>query len=272
MNLIEQYNLKRDLNFFESLNIQNIRTRFVNILRTVLVFAVSFLVIFTILNFQTLTSNISSFFAPESDEEADNLVLENLYKNKYASARYLLPLPEMKSDNFQPSVTESLAAIGQATAELKKSKPNSIVVAQSNNINLNYISIPKLGVKAPILTVSKNDKQILDSLKKGVVLYPGSVLPGQDGMTVIIGHSSSNFPYTKYSSIFAGLNELNIGDLVYINYGDKSYVYTINDKKIGSTQQLARTYFDGDLILGTCWPVGTDKNRIVVVANLNRTP
>lgn len=267
MNLIRQYNLRKDLNFFD---VSDIESQLVSIKRTILIFIVSFLVIFTILNFQTLINNTSSLFVSESDEEADNLALENLYKNKYASVNYLLPLPEMKSDNLQPSITESLATIGQATVELNQSKPNSIAVIQSNNINSDYISIPKLGVKAPILTVSKNDKQILDSLKKGVVLYPGSVLPGQEGMSVIIGHSSSNFPFTKYSAIFAGLNKLNTGDLVYINYGGKSYVYTINDKKIGSVQQLANTYFDGDLILGTCWPVGTDKNRIIVAANLNR--
>lgn len=269
MNLTKQYNLKRDLNFFEFLDVQ---TQSANTLRTVLVFAVSFLVIFTILNFQTLTNNISSFFAPESDEEANNLALENLYKNKYASINYPLPLPKMRTENKQFSVQESLATIGQATAELKQSKPNSITVIQSNNINANYISIPKLGIKAPILIAPKNEKQILGSLKNGVVLYPGSVLPGQEGMSVIIGHSSSNFPFTKYSAIFAGLNKLNTGDLVYINYGNKSYTYTINDKKIGSTQQLASSYFDGDLILGTCWPVGTDKDRIIVVADLKSHP
>ncbi len=262
---MQTHNFKRDFNFFVALDAP---IQPVSIKRTVLIFTVSFLVLFTILNFQTLINNMSSFFISELDEEANNLALENLYKNKYASINYLLPLPEMKIENAQFSIQKSLAIIGQATAELNQSKPDSVVAIQSNNANSNYISIPKLGVKAPILTAPKDEKQILNSLKKGVVLYPGSALPGQKGMAVIIGHSSSNFPYTKYSAIFAGLNNLNTGDLIYVNYEDKSYTYVINDKKIGSTQQLAATYSDGDLILGTCWPVGTDKNRIIVAANL----
>lgn len=262
---MQTHNLKRDLNFFMALNAP---TQPVSIKRTILIFLTSFLIIFTILNFQTLTNNISSYFASESDEEANNLALEKLYKNKYASLKYLLPLPEMKTENAQSSPRESLAMIGQATAELDQPKSNSITAVQSNNVNSNYISIPKLGIKAPILIAPKDDKQILNSLKNGVVLYPDSALPGQEGMTVIIGHSSSNFPLTKYSAIFAGLNKLNTGDLIYINYAGKGYTYTINDKKIGSTQQLASAYFDGDLVLGTCWPVGTDKNRIIVAADL----
>ena len=42
----------------------------------------------------------------------------------------------------------------------------------------------------------------------------------------------------------------------------------IEDKKIGPTEQLVSTNINNDLILGTCWPVGTDKNRIIVGANI----
>ncbi len=99
-------------------------------------------------------------------------------------------------------------------------------------------------------------------------LYKGSSVPGQGGMTVIIGHSSSDFPWTKYSAIFAGLNNLQTGDVIYINYAGRQYVYHVDAKTVGSVDQLASSKIQGDLILGSCWPVGTDKERILVSALL----
>ncbi len=59
-----------------------------------------------------------------------------------------------------------------------------------------------------------------------------------------------------------------MGDLVYVNYADQHYVYEVNSKKTGSVFSLSNADMVGDLILSSCWPVGTDKGRIVIVANL----
>ena len=55
-----------------------------------------------------------------------------------------------------------------------------------------------------------------------------------------------------------------------INYQSKQLVYNVTSKKIGSVGELSAANISGDLVLGTCWPVGTDRNRIVVMANLVR--
>ena len=131
------------------------------------------------------------------------------------------------------------------------------------------ITIPKIGISAPILQVpSVDDATILEALKKGVVLYPGSANPGAGGTTVIVGHSSSNPPWTKYSAIFALLDKLSPGDLINLNFQGKIYVYAVRAQEHGSVEHILNSNLGGDLILSSCWPVGTDQGRIMVVANL----
>ena len=131
------------------------------------------------------------------------------------------------------------------------------------------ISIPKINVIAPIIRSRSTDANVvLNDLKRGVVLYPESSLPGNGGTAVIIGHSSSNFPWRKYSSVFSKLNKLEAGDLIYVNYKGKKLVYVVAVKKIGTAKELVSANIGGDLILGSCWPVGSDKERIMVSASL----
>ncbi len=131
------------------------------------------------------------------------------------------------------------------------------------------LNIDKLGISAPIILVnSVADSVILNALKNGVVLYPGSALPGQPGTTVIVGHSSSNPPWTKYSAIFSQLNKLAPFDIISISYQGQTYYYRVKAIEHGSVQQLLDKGLAGDLVLSSCWPVGTDRGRIVVVANL----
>lgn len=138
-----------------------------------------------------------------------------------------------------------------------------------SKISSDVISISKINISAPILQVlSDNEKTILSALKNGVVLYPGSSYPGQNGSTIIIGHSSSNPPWTKYSAIFSLLNRLAPNDLINISFGGKKYIYQVRTIEKGSVQHLLDSGLGGDLILSSCWPVGTDQGRIAVVANL----
>ena len=239
--------------------------------RLVLVFVTSFVIIFTILNYPTIYSRAQSYFGPGPDQQAINLELENFYKAKYGSGNYLLPMPSSnltaQAGEIQLSVVEEgLDTIGRATSF--PSTSNSVSTSTATEDEGNFISITKLNIKAPIIVVPKDDKLILANLKSGVVLYPGSALPGQPGTTVIIGHSSSNFPHTKYSTIFAGLNKLTAGDAIHVNFWARSYTYIVKGKKIGSSAELAKDFPSDDLVIGTCWPVGTDKNRIIVLANL----
>ena len=144
---------------------------------------------------------------------------------------------------------------------------NDVVSPDSDQTGSMELSVQKISVTAPVLSVpSENDADIFAALKKGVVIYPGSTMPGQTGTTVIIGHSSSLPPWTKYSAIFANLDALEPDDLVHLTFQGKKYIYRVTTVRRGSVQDILNSGMTGDLILSTCWPVGTDTNRVAVAA------
>jgi sortase A len=133
-----------------------------------------------------------------------------------------------------------------------------------------YLSIDKLNLSAPIITgVDPSDeKRYNEALKTGVLLMPGMSLPGEGGHIFIYGHSSSNVQ-SDYDKIFANLNDLNSDDQIKIHYQGEEYIYKVAEKKIiapTDTSVLAKTTSE-TLTLMTCWPVGTDDQRLVVIAN-----
>lgn len=208
-----------------------------------MVFLASFLMLFFIFNFQEIFASISGSVETEQEK---NERLTATYRQMYGYTSH----PEM--------VTSALSTT-----------PHSLPLAQKN-ISQDTLSIPKLGIQVPIVVGSSTDaNRILDELQKGVVLYPGSSEPGTNGTSVIIGHSSSTIP-NKYGKVFSGLGKLGNGDIVVISHQGREYTYVINNKMTGSVDNIAQAGISGDLILGTCWPIGTDKERILVMANLVR--
>lgn len=206
------------------------------LVRLLTVFLVSFAVVMTILNAQAITKQaefIMNKFSNQ-DEIAETEYLLNFYHNLEDKKRSLIP-----------------------------------VEAEENLIAENSIFIPKTNTRAPIiLAKSENTQDILEDLKNGVVLYPDSSSPGQGGTTSILGHSSSNYPWNEYSNIFSLLYKLEAGDLIYLKYEGDFFVYQVSKRMTGSVFTLAKADLGGDLILSSCWPVGTDQGRIIIVANL----
>ena len=182
------------------------------------------------------------------------------------------PLTHSEQSDNEKLTAQYIALYGNNTQEPPSQAGQSFPIAHAATPSIstpNSISIPKINISAPIIQVpSDSGKTILNALKSGVVLYPGSTNPGQNGSTVIIGHSSSNPPWTKYSAIFSLLNKLAPNDLINISFGGKEYTYQIKAIEKGSVQYILNSGLGGDLVLSSCWPVGTDKGRIVVVANL----
>jgi sortase A len=132
----------------------------------------------------------------------------------------------------------------------------------------NRLIIPKLKIDAPIIwEVTENE--ILERLKDGVAHYKGTNLPGENGNVFITGHSS-NFWWAEgnYKQIFALLDELEIGNKIYITYDKTLYIYQVEEKKIVNPTQI-ETLSPADhsvLSLMTCYPIGTTINRLVVTA------
>ncbi|MBI2049840.1 MAG: class E sortase [Candidatus Staskawiczbacteria bacterium] len=140
--------------------------------------------------------------------------------------------------------------------------------------NNGSVEIPSIGVLAPIVfSKSENIKEIVKDLDRGVVYYPGSVLPGQKGQIVVLGHSSPpNWPKIKYDGVFSNLNNLKKGDKVSLWFGGKEYIYRVEKKAILDVGQeitpAVLTNSNNVVVLVSCWPPGKNIQRIAVFSEL----
>jgi len=99
---------------------------------------------------------------------------------------------------------------------------------------------------------------------------PGS---GKGKMTYVFAHSSTReLEDVRSNAVFYLLGELKLNDLIYIKYHGQEYKYKVYDKKIISPKQIEYLKYRDEnkelLILQTCWPIGTDWNRLLVFAEL----
>lgn len=137
----------------------------------------------------------------------------------------------------------------------------------------NVLNIPKLGLKVPIVFIKNDNPKDFDkALKKGVLHYPDSTLPGQkEGTVVILGHSAPSYwPRINYDWVFTNLNELKQGDKFSIYFADEKYFYKVKEKfflkKGDEIPNLTNS--KSNVVLISCWPPGKNHKRIVVRAVL----
>lgn len=134
------------------------------------------------------------------------------------------------------------------------------------------VIIPKINVQIPVNydDNSTNEADIENDLENGVVHYPTTALPGQQGNAAYFGHSSNNiFNKGKYKFAFVMLRTLVPGDTFYLTYGGKVYAYEVITKtvvdpsEVGVLGPVEGQTATATLI--TCDPPGTSLKRLVVV-------
>ena len=140
--------------------------------------------------------------------------------------------------------------------------------------------IPKIGVKAPSIFIEEESRgEIERFLKKGVVHYPGSVLPGEKGKMIVLGHSApAGWPKINFDWVFSKIYALEKGDKIIIDYQGSRYVYRVVGQKVFSPEEQER-FLSGSnasndgkalLVLATCWPPGKNLKRLIVLAELDK--
>lgn len=142
----------------------------------------------------------------------------------------------------------------------------------------NRVYLPRINKNVPLVSVPTHtnwnqlENYIQDGLRRGVVVHPVSHDPGNFGNFFLTGHSSY---YTwdpgRYKDVFALLHEVEVGDLVEVFWEGKRYVYKIKEKEIvpPTAVEVLRQPKDKKLVtLMTCTPVGTNKNRLILIGEL----
>jgi sortase A len=136
------------------------------------------------------------------------------------------------------------------------------------------LKIGKINLSAPIIiNVDGNDKVAYNkALESGVAHLMGSALPGKVGNSFIFGHSSYYaWKPGDYKEIFEGLNNVEVGDTIIISSNSSTYNYKVSEKQVVNSDDVAvadQNYNEKKLTLMTCWPIGSDAKRLVIVGLL----
>ncbi|MBP6989604.1 sortase [Candidatus Shapirobacteria bacterium] len=130
-----------------------------------------------------------------------------------------------------------------------------------------FLSIPSLKIDKATVIVGSSD------LKKSLIQYPQTALPGQLGSPVIFGHSvlPQFFNPKSYLTIFSTLYKLKPGDDIIIDYDHIRYRYIIEEMfEVQPTDlSVLEQRFDGRyLTVITCSPPGTYLRRLVIKARI----
>lgn len=172
--------------------------------------------------------------------------------------------PTVSPPSTSPAPTNPVASTRPAAANYPADLPN------------NRLYIPRTKTLAPVIwDVSSGggdvNSELLKALESGVVRYPQTALPNQIGNVFLTGHSS-NYWWEKgrYKTVFALLNRLVSGDLIYLKYQDQLYIYKVSGQKV--VKPTETSVLDPTtkpiLSLMTCTPTGTALLRRIVTADL----
>lgn len=153
---------------------------------------------------------------------------------------------------------------------------NSYYKAEENSlypISEFRISVPKINLDSKIVdNVDPNiEGEYKDKLQFGVAHAKGSYLPPETGGPVyLFAHSTDTiFNIARFNAKFYSVRELEAGDEIDLFFNNKKYSYRVRVKEVINPQEIDRVrQTDADLVLQTCWPPGTDWQRLVVYADL----
>jgi LPXTG-site transpeptidase (sortase) family protein len=111
--------------------------------------------------------------------------------------------------------------------------------------------------------------EYLTALQKGIAHASGSATPNLTGTVYLFSHSS-DVPWriTRYNTAFYRLRNIQIGDDIVVTYKSQDYLYLVKEKKTvwpNEVEYLLDQEKD-QLIMQTCTPIGTDLQRLLVIA------
>ena len=144
----------------------------------------------------------------------------------------------------------------------------------------NRLIVPRFDVNDPIIIsqdTNMNDfiyKNYNDDLKKWVVKYPTTPEPGQSGNTLIFGHTSQEWRlHNQYGMAFAHIAQIQKWDQIEVVWNGTLYEYKVVDIQVQYPDHVHDTYDEyaaktdhNYLTLMWCYPIGTSKQRMLIIA------
>ena len=145
---------------------------------------------------------------------------------------------------------------------------------------LGEIIIEKIHVSAPIVfSRDPSEEALQKDLEQGVALFPHSASPGREGNMILTGHSSGySWARGKYKTVFRKLHKLEKGDTFTVRTVQKNgrsftYTYRVTEKfvTLPDDQRIFQQTAQPTATLVTCWPLNSDKKRLILRAELDHS-
>lgn len=170
-----------------------------------------------------------------------------------------------RSDDILGSVDADFTQLSNWFVSDDSSSASSI--PSLDNLTSYRLSIPKLKIDSATVEIGTMD------LKKSLVQYPQTALPGQLGNAVVFGHSvlPQFFNPKSYLTIFSTIYRLEPGDEILIDFDNITYKFLVEELfEVQPTDLsvLEQRFDDRYLSLITCSPPGTYLRRLVVRARI----
>ncbi|MFZ5376744.1 MAG: sortase [Patescibacteria group bacterium] len=133
------------------------------------------------------------------------------------------------------------------------------------------IRIPKIFLDEPVVfNVDPNNKEAYtQALKRGIAHASSTSFPDNGGLGYYFAHSSTTEFKTQYNAIFYLLGKLEVGDDIYIWHDGQKNHYQVIEKQVtepNNVEFLYREQANESIVLQTCWPPGTTKQRMLIFA------
>jgi sortase A len=162
---------------------------------------------------------------------------------------------------FYPQLTDARFAFEQWQMDASAVE-SGLEVEDADGISLPNgtvarIEIPAIGVVAYVVE-GTGAKQ----LNRGPGHYPATPLPGEHGNASIAGHR------TMYGHVFHDLNKLDEGDVIHTGTALHTATYRVEKVRVvdDSAVEVVAPTDDDRLTLTTCHPIGSARQRLVVIA------
>lgn len=234
----------------------SVGTKIWNTLEWIATSALIFTVLFLVMNFGAYSSLFISKLNQLRGEVQTNPMVQNL--------------------THSAGVTQQPLPITSTADQGKKQVPYlNLEVAPPDD----RVIIPRIDKNVPVVKVSTQnlikrdwgalETDIQEALRYGVVHYPGTAEPGENGNVVITGHSSYfSWDPGRFKDVFALLHEVAVGDTIIVYHNQKKYFYQVYDKQVVTPDKIDILTQRGEnrLTLITCTPVGTNLKRLVIFA------
>lgn len=143
----------------------------------------------------------------------------------------------------------------------------------------NRVIVPKMDLDVPLVVTPNMDMSDFSKgnfdkeLTEWIVKYPTTPAPGQDGNTLLFGHTSQEvWLNNPYGTVFSKLPDLQPGDEVKLVREWQLYKYRVIETVIKTPKQVNKEYMryqdmEWDfLTLMGCYPLGTTYKRMMVMA------